>query len=235
MTAPDPAANEFLDLMCDLAEGRLSPPQAARLEELLQSDPARRRQYVDFLLVVGGLHRIRGEGQGGKGVRGQGSGVSKSEIRDPTFDVGAAVQLPYQLREKSEVGSPEPLISPIIIDTSAAGRSGGYFAVGGWPFSYAAATVITGLIILTAWVWKVSLEGGTGILPVQVAGTDETPVPPARRRSAGSRASPMPRADPQAPRPPAIPLGRSIDVDLRTDGNQLRHGSQSDSPGAVPL
>ena len=64
MTAPAAPANEFLDLMCDLAEGRLSPPQTARLEELLQADPARRRQYVYFMLIVGGLHRIRGEGQG---------------------------------------------------------------------------------------------------------------------------------------------------------------------------
>ncbi|MEN6450002.1 MAG: LamG-like jellyroll fold domain-containing protein [Thermoguttaceae bacterium] len=62
MTTHAVPADDFLDLMCELTEGRLSSPQTARLEELLRSDPARRQQYVDFMLLVGGLHRLRGAG-----------------------------------------------------------------------------------------------------------------------------------------------------------------------------
>ena len=60
----------------------------------------------------------------------------------------------------SDVPGPEPLIPPIIIDSSPAGRyplGAGLFAVGGPLFSYTAAAVIMGMAILVSWAWKVSL------------------------------------------------------------------------------
>ena len=142
MTAPAARANEFLDLMCDLAEGRLSPPQAARLEELLQADPARRRQYVDFMLIVGGLHRIRGEGQA-KGERGSGSGrETRSVLRPPPSAFPLSAEPPIIIRT-----SPT-LPAPFTFDSF----------VGSPLFSYMAATVIMGVVMLVFWAWKVSLH-----------------------------------------------------------------------------
>ena len=63
-----------------------------------------------------------------------------------------------QLTPPSRPGS-EPLIPPIIIDTSPPAASpllSTLFAPGGWLFSYAAATVITGVMLLVLWAWKVS-------------------------------------------------------------------------------
>jgi hypothetical protein len=171
MTAPDARDNEFLDLMFDLAEDRLSPPQTARLEELLQADPARRRQYVDFMLIVSGLHRIRGEGQEAGGL---GSGSSRLGIRDFTFPSSDS---PGKSPEPQSPDS-EPLIAPIIIQTSPDLPSPFFplsSSLSDWLLSYAAATVIVGAAILGAWAYKVSLEAGTDILPVQVADTGKVP------------------------------------------------------------
>ena len=55
MTAPGPANDEFLILLGSLAEEQLSPEQADRLDELLAADPAKCRQYAEFMLMVSGL------------------------------------------------------------------------------------------------------------------------------------------------------------------------------------
>ena len=59
MTAAGDTRDELLGLLHDLSESRLTCEQSDRLEELLAADPANRAMYVDFMLVVGGLHRIR--------------------------------------------------------------------------------------------------------------------------------------------------------------------------------
>ncbi len=163
-----------LDLMFDLAEDRLSPPQTARLEELLQADPARRRQYVDFMLIVSGLHRIRGEGQEAGGL---GSGSSRLGLRDFTFPSSDS---PGKSPEPPSPDS-EPLIAPIIIQTSPDLPSP-FFSLSSslsdWLLSYAAATVIVGAAILGAWAYKLSLGGGMSALPVHVATTNQpSPLP----------------------------------------------------------
>ncbi len=90
-------------------------------------------------------------------------GISKSQIPDRQF--------------------PDSSIPPIIIDTGSpwvASRLTLNSALGGWLFSYAAATAITGLAILGAWAYKVSLEGGAGVASVHVAATDQPPSAPGK-------------------------------------------------------
>ena len=62
MIASAAPTNEFFELMCLLTEDRISEPQADRLEELLWADPANRAYYVEFKLIVAGLHRSKGSG-----------------------------------------------------------------------------------------------------------------------------------------------------------------------------
>ena len=61
MSGPVQPENDFFDLLFAVAEDRLSPDQAARLEELLLADPARYEQYADFMLMVSRLHWTRSE------------------------------------------------------------------------------------------------------------------------------------------------------------------------------
>jgi hypothetical protein len=61
MSGPVQPENDFFDLLFAVAEDRLSPGQAARLEELLLADPARYQQYADFMLMVARLHWTRSE------------------------------------------------------------------------------------------------------------------------------------------------------------------------------
>ena len=135
--------------------GEMTPEQLADLDALLIQSPTARQLYLQYVYESLALPSLLGvPDDEGPGVRGQRSGGG---VRESGLAVGAAVELPHQL----EAPSAEPLIPPIIIDDSPPDRSQlltGYFAVGSWAFSYAAATLITGLIILTAWAWKVSLH-----------------------------------------------------------------------------
>jgi len=44
--------DEFVDLMCDLAEDRLSPDDIDRLNVLLCADPRNCQHYVDFMAIL---------------------------------------------------------------------------------------------------------------------------------------------------------------------------------------
>ena len=64
MTASNAWREEFRTLMCDLADHRLSPEDAAKLRERLAADPAARRQYVDFMMMLSNLYWIWGARDG---------------------------------------------------------------------------------------------------------------------------------------------------------------------------
>ena len=121
-------------------------------------------------------------------------------------------------REESRPPSPEPLIPPIVLDLSSTlPRTPGLFAPGGWLFSYAAATVITGMAILGAWVYKVSLGGGMGVSPGPVA-TDQPRAIVARQTGEGACRPdhghgrlPLGRSA-RRPAGAAVPLGRKYDL-----------------------
>jgi hypothetical protein len=130
MTQPLPT-DELFGLMYDLAEDRLTAEKAARLEGLLLADPANRQRYVDFMLLVGGLHRTRGDVP------------ARPESRHP----------------KSEVPNRLSSIPPIVVNPSpvAGGSpSAGLFVPGGYLFSYIVGAVLLGIGLLIGWAWRTS-------------------------------------------------------------------------------
>ena len=93
-------------------------------------------------------------------------------LRPCVSAVGAAVELPHQLdvelprQHDFAVPDSEPLIPPIIIDTGdplGPPRLSLDSSLGGWLFSYAAATVIMAMLALGAWVYKVPSENSRGL------------------------------------------------------------------------
>ena len=149
-------------------------------------------------------------------VSGQWSVSQTSEIRNQKSDVGAAVELPHQpvqLPHQAAAASPEPLIPPIIIDTSTPGPAplvSTFFAPGGWGFSYAAATVITVMLVLGAWVYKVSLHGEVAMGPPAPLHIDRPPQPVFVGRITGTADCRW--ADPQDAPIAAVPLGRQYEL-----------------------
>ncbi len=134
------------------------------------ADADLRRRYILYMQIHAQAER-GGARAGGRGDWGFGT-------RDP---VGAAVELPHQPGESS-TPAPEPLIPAIIIRTSPDLRPPLFAfdsSVGGWLFSYAAATLLTGVAILGAWLYKVSLGSGEGTPSVHIAGVDRPQSPPA--------------------------------------------------------
>ena len=122
----------------------------------------------------------------------------------------------------SEAPDPEPLIPPIIIDCSPTIHYPLFTihsSLGGWLFSYAAATVIMGMAILGAWAYKVSHDYGPDAaavadnsrgLTAPGGRAGEASHGRSRNSSAGSPAWPI-AAGPirRTLRPtPAVPLGR---------------------------
>ena len=183
-------------------DGVLSAEDTAELEQRLREDP----RAMEFFLLYMELHsqiawnaRAHAEKDSGFGV--QGSGAS-------AFD-GAAVELPHQLDAPSPetpVPSAEPLIPPIIIDSSAAGSyppSAGLFAVGSPLFSYTAAAAIMGVAVLVLWAWKVSLR-------YEVVESPRPATPPPAARDVGPVGRITGLADCRWSDPQSIPVGRDI-------------------------
>ena len=129
-------------------DGVADAEEEAALARRIHSDPQCRDWFVALCGQLGMLHEVfaarRGRGRTGwagaasvpsEVLSGQWSVVSKSEIRN----------------QKSEIPGPEPLIPPIVIDTSSPIPSS-LFSIhsplGGWLFSYGVATLITGMAIL---------------------------------------------------------------------------------------
>ena len=188
-----PSNAELTDLLVLLCDGEMGQAEWDRLDGLLLDDPAAQEFYGRFIgLDVDLAWRAAGRiGRLPFEVRGSGLGVRDLGLPP----AGAAVELPHQLGEspapspespapspespdpspESPVPHPEPLIPPIIIDTSSAVRfplSTIPSSLGGWLFSYAAATVITGMAILGAWVYKVSHDDRLAVAPAaaEIAG-----------------------------------------------------------------
>ncbi len=139
--------DELFDLLDALVSGAIAPAEHQRLEAILAADPSARQFYFDYLDMH--LQLRRWQRAEGSDERSGGRGQSPA--------VGAAVELPHQ----PDAASAEPLISPIIIDTSSPGPApllATLFAPGGWLFSYGAALVITGVMLLVLWTLKVSQQ-----------------------------------------------------------------------------
>ena len=117
--------SEFFELMCMLSEGQISAEQADRLEELLWADPANQAYYVDFMLLVTGLHRTRGS--------------SGTQARSPAIDHGGTVEDESCRNQPSVPSSYIPTFLSATIPSTFS-----YFS-SGWPLAYLLATVIFGI------------------------------------------------------------------------------------------
>ncbi len=176
MTADGLPIDELRALADAACDGTLRPRDAARLEELLHGRPEAQRFYLACVRLDGCLRWEFGQQarEVGLGVGDSGFGAADSElpqVRSPQSRVPSP---------ESPALEPELLIPPIIIDTSSplSAPAAFPFTVGGWLFSYAAATVITGMAILGAWLYKVSLDyqlAGTPRPSSAVARQDEQP------------------------------------------------------------
>ncbi len=136
--------------------------------------------------------------------------AASADIQHSAFSIhpsdGAAVQLPHQL----DAPTPEPFTPPIVIDTTGPAPAPFFSlpsSVGGWLFSYAAATVLMGAAILGAWLYKVSLDSEIARdQPPLAQRASAEPKPEYAGRISGTADCHW--ADPQnAPHTTAVPLG----------------------------
>ena len=231
MDAPEAQAKiaELEQLLWQMRDGVIDAAGRARIEALVTGDAAVRRFYVRYSMLCGGLRWLNSQEEG-SGFRVQRSGNDECGVLNDELAAGQPVidihhssfSIHHSGPRPSDVPGPEPIIAPIIIDTSPSAEPPLFstlFAPGGWLFSYAAATVITGMAILGAWAYKVSIGGSTGILPVQVVDTGKMPVPPPVPRRATASAELVGRitgmadcrwADPQDAPPDGRRLGRQV-------------------------
>ena len=114
MTAPQADSNEFLDLLSDLAEDRLSPERAAALQRLFLADSARPQEYVDFMLMLSGLHWIGRDRPGGDGP----AGIDEVAADALPFGDGSGPEQTPPIVEP--FASPAPLAPPIAVGDQAA-------------------------------------------------------------------------------------------------------------------
>ncbi len=148
---PEPTATDFPELtglLVLLCDGEMGQAQWDRLEALLLDDPASQEFYRRFV----GLDVDLAWRAAGRTAR------LPFEVRDSgPATAGAAVELPHQPGEPP-VPQPESVIPPIVIDTDSSPFSRLPSSLGSWLISYGAATVLTGMAILGAWMYRVSLD-----------------------------------------------------------------------------
>ena len=135
---PSSPNNELLGLLYDLSEDRLSTRGAERLEEMLAADPANQQRYVDFMLLVSGLHQTKGAASGQWPVV---SGQWSDSDNHPSS---------FILQPSS--------IPPIIVDPTPVHHT----PFGSFVFSHIAAAVILGIGLLIGLAWRISLPSPEG-------------------------------------------------------------------------
>ncbi len=129
---PDGRLSELHALAAASLDGELSDGQLARLDRLVCGDAGLCKHYVRYMYISWSL---RGWAK---------YPLPATEEREPALAAPAALPL-------------SPAVLPIICQVSPASYgSPGLFAPGGWLFSYGAATVITGAMLLVLWALTVS-------------------------------------------------------------------------------
>ncbi len=217
----DRELDRLIDRMCDQVA---SVEELAALGRRLAEDPAARGHYIASLELHARLAWQVNPGRpfSAEELHRYGndeSGMMKGESR--SGPASADVHPSSFVRDPSDppVPSPEPPIPPIIINVSPlppAPLFSTLLSPGGWLFSYAAATVITGMAILGAWVYKVSVGGGMQGSPVPVVTANQPPSLPAKpeRELVGqiTGTADCRWADPQEVPSAAVPLGRKYEL-----------------------
>ncbi len=193
-------------LFAKLLEDELQPSEEERLNRALRDDPAVRLLYRKYMTLDAMLRW-----EIAPPLLRMGDAVGAADLG--AAHVGAAVQLPHQLELGSP--SPEPLIPPIIIDTTSTTHYPLFTIhspLGGWLVSYAAATVITGVMLLVLWAWKVSQQDELAKAPTASATPAVEREEPMESVGEITGLADCRWADPNAAPPSgaaAVPLGRT--------------------------
>ena len=132
----DPLRHEVYELADALLSGSLTAEEAQRLERLISSDPNALRHYVRF------MHDSATLSQWGR----DSSGAESSER-----PVDAAIEPPHQPEPRTL--SPE---SPLSLHLHSYPPPPSTPFIGGPVFSYMVATVILGVMLISAWAYKIS-------------------------------------------------------------------------------
>ena len=144
MTA-DPQKNDLIDLAFAVCDGTATDEQIRAIEAIVSRDPAARLLYLQCLELHFEMQRGPAEGESDGNEVQIGAGDSGFDVRDLEHSAGAAVELPLQLVLRD--ASPES--APSYYPFSPA-------FVGSPLFSYIAATLIMGMLLLGAWAYKIS-------------------------------------------------------------------------------
>jgi hypothetical protein len=189
-------ADRVIDIAEAVFDRTVSDDELVELNAILLADPVSRNRYLDYCRMQVALRLELRSHRAAQKVQRQ-IGV---EPAGPTAE--------------SDVDGEEPLsaIPPIVIDVSPGGRyplGGGLFAVGGPLFSYAAATVITGMLVLGTWMYKVSLHGEVSLAKPAPASEHLPPQPVLVGRITATAECRW--ADGQEA-PSAVPLGRTYEL-----------------------
>ena len=137
MDVQNPQIAELEQLLWRMRDGAIDDAGLARIEALVTGDAEVRRYYIRYSTLCGGLRWLNA----GDGERGSaGFGVGESKIAADRFAPAAeAAAAPPSVVSLSPL--PIPLSSPFI---------------GSPVFSYMVATLIVGVMLLSAWAYKIS-------------------------------------------------------------------------------
>ncbi len=169
-----------LDRLLDrVLDGLHTAEDATRLNQILRADADACRHYVSYLQLHGrlcwgerglGTSQLRGLGTSvpSEAGSGEGSGFGVQEVAKSEVPNQEILDPSSFTRHPSDAPDSEPLIPPIIIDTSPALPSSVFSSsLGGWLLSYGIATVLMAAAVLGAWVYTVSHDN-------QLAGADNS-------------------------------------------------------------
>ena len=157
------ASAELWELASRSCNDALRPEDLTRLESLLAEDPQARRFYGIYMLMHAELAwRFRGGGQtatAGQGVAGSPAIEERSGIGDRVsgFGVGDQELDADGFAPAAEVAGPLPSAVPFPPSPLITGHYPPTTNfVGGPVFSYMVATLIVGVMLLSAWAYKVT-------------------------------------------------------------------------------
>jgi hypothetical protein len=153
---------ELFELLYDLAEDRLDAARSNRLETLLQSSAEMQQQYVDFMLLVGGLHRLRGEADASgrcPDASGQWSVASERRVESRELRVEES-EGKWPESSDSRIPNPEiPVINLKIFKSQNLQTPALHSPLSTlhyWAFSYSVATVFLAVFLLGAWSYTIT-------------------------------------------------------------------------------
>ncbi len=192
MNLPEPSFERVWPLIEAACLGTISDRQMQQLQDLLRGDAKLQRAYLEYCRMHAELRYLcraqatneavlakiaseeRGmagspaiDGEAGFGVRDSGFGIQGSE----SLSAGAVVESPSG--QWPQTPSPEPPFPTL--STTHCPLPTSHFSVGSWAFSYMVATVITGVMLLGFWAYKITHHQHIAEAPSQSVPSDAVP------------------------------------------------------------